>query len=117
MSLSASDVTNRIWGPHRLQLDFVATCTACVCLNIQLSFNCQGFVMFAQWIYLFCCEASYVKEDKHSLRVAHPLKYLYFWMRIKSTRAHSAIFCWLKRWMLQVRNFVRRFTCLGGLPN
>jgi hypothetical protein len=45
MSLPASDVTNRIGVPHRLQLDFVAACTACACLNVQLSFNCQGSVM------------------------------------------------------------------------
>jgi hypothetical protein len=92
MSLSASDVTNRIRVPYRLQLDFVAVCTAWLCLYIQLSFNCEGSVMFVQWIYLFCCEASYVKADKHSLRIAHPLRYLYFWMRMKSTRAYIQYF-------------------------
>ena len=45
MSLPASDITNRIRVPHRLQLHFVAACTARVCFNVQLSFNDQGRVL------------------------------------------------------------------------
>jgi hypothetical protein len=45
MSLPASDVTNRTRVPHRLQLHFVAACTACICFNAQLSLNYQGTVL------------------------------------------------------------------------
>ena len=52
MSLPASDVTNRIRVPHRLQLQFVAPCTACICFNVQLSFNYQGSVLLVRSINL-----------------------------------------------------------------
>lgn len=45
MSLPATDVTNRIRVPHRLQLHFVAPCTACICFNVRLSFDYEGSVL------------------------------------------------------------------------
>jgi len=45
MSLPASDVTNRVRVPHRLQLHFVAPCTGSICFNVQLSSNYQGSVL------------------------------------------------------------------------
>jgi hypothetical protein len=45
MSLPASDVTNRIRVPHRLQLHFVAPCTAIICFSVRLSFHYQGSVL------------------------------------------------------------------------
>ena len=42
MSLPARGVTNTVRVLHQVWLHFVAACTACVCLNVQLSFNYQA---------------------------------------------------------------------------